>query len=147
MQGTRDDALTDEQPGKILHEIRSSGDASLALSDGRVQYGSIDATLLFIMLVQELWRWGAPSHEIAALRPAVDAALAWLDGPADPDGDGYVEYAPSRTSMLRNQGWKDSHDAVAFADGRLAEAPIALAEVQAYAYAAWRAGASFSRLD
>ena len=147
MQGLHDVAESDEQPGKILHEVRFSRGPSLALADGDIYYGSADVTPLFVMLVHELRRWGAPIEQIHALRPAVEAALAWLQGPGDPDGDGYVEYAPGGPGSLGNQGWKDSHDAVGFADGRLAEAPIAIAEVQAYTYAAWRAAAALAAAD
>jgi glycogen debranching enzyme len=145
LQGRRDDPETEEQPGRILHEVRFSRGPSLRLADGDVYYGTVDATPLFVMLVHELWRWGVDEAEIEALRPAVDAALGWLDGPGDADGDGFVEYgAPSGPRSLANQGWKDSHDSVAFADGRLAEAPIAIAEAQGYAFAAWRAGAALA---
>jgi len=147
MQGVRDVPETDEQPGRILHEVRFSRGPSLALADGDIYYGSTDATPLFVMLVHELWRWGAPIEQIQSLRPAVDAALAWIEGPGDPDGDGYVEYGPAGRGSLGNQGWKDSHDGVSFADGRLAEAPIAMAEVQAYTYAAWRAAAALAAAD
>ncbi len=147
MQGVRDVPETDEQPGRILHEVRFSRGPSLALADGDIYYGSTDATPLFVMLVHELWRWGAPIEQIQALRPAVEAALAWIEGPGDPDGDGYVEYRPAGRGLLGNQGWKDSHDAVSFADGRLAEPPIAMAEVQAYTYAAWRASAALAAAE
>jgi glycogen debranching enzyme len=146
MQGSHHDPEAEEQPGRILHEVRFSRGPSLRLADGDVYYGSVDATPLFVMLVHELWRWGAPAEEIRALRPAVEAALGWLDGPGDPDGDGYVEYGPAG-SRLENQGWKDSHNSVTFADGRPADPPIAIAEVQAYAYAAWRAGAALAAAD
>jgi glycogen debranching enzyme len=146
MQGVRDDADTEEQPGRILHEIRFSRRPSLRLRDGDIYYGSTDATPLFVMLVHELWRWGAPVDEIRALRPAVEAALGWLAGAGDLDGDGYVEYGPVG-GRLGNQGWKDSHDPITFSDGRIAEAPIAVAEVQAYAYAAWRAGAALAAAE
>jgi len=145
LQGTRDVPETEEQPGRILHEVRFSAGPSLALADGDVYYGSVDATPLFVMLVHELWRWGLPLDELQSVLPNVDAALAWMAGPGDPDGDGYLEYQRSSPNGLVNQGWKDSHDSISFADGRLAEAPIALAEVQAYAYAAWRAGAALAR--
>jgi glycogen debranching enzyme len=147
MQGVRNVPETDEQPGRILHEIRFSRGPSFALADGDIYYGSTDATPLFVMLVHELWRWGAPIEQIQALRPAVEAALAWIEGPGDPDGDGYVEYGPAGQGSLGNQGWKDSHDGVSFADGTLAEAPIAMAEVQAYTYAAWRAAAALAAAD
>ena len=147
LQGTRDVAETEEQPGRILHEVRFGRGPSLAFADGDVYYGTADATALFVMLVHELWRWGSPLDELRPLLPAVEAALGWLDGPGDPDRDGYVEYARQSAHGLVNQGWKDSADAVSFADGRLAEPPVALAEVQAYAYAAWRAGAALAAAD
>jgi len=147
MQGVRDVPESDEQPGRILHEVRFSRGPSLALADGDIYYGSADVTPLFVMLVHELWRWGAPIEQIRSLRPAVEAALAWLEGPGDLDGDGYIEYQPAGPGSLVNQGWKDSHDGVSFADGRLAETPIALAEVQAYTYAAWRAAAALAAAE
>jgi glycogen debranching enzyme len=147
LQGRADVPKTEEQPGRILHEVRFSRGPSLALADGDVYYGSADATPLFVMLVHELWRWGIPFAEVRPLLGAVDAALDWIAGPGDPDGDGYVEYRARTPQSLANQGWKDSFDGVAFADGRLPEAPIALAEVQAYAYAAWRAGAALAHAD
>ena len=144
LQGRRHDPSSEEQPGRVLHEVRFSSDSSLAVRDGDVYYGTTDATPLFVMLVHELWRWGTPLDELEALLPAVDAALDWLAGPGDPDGDGYVEYAPSGPQSLVNQGWKDSFDGVSYRDGRIAEPPIALAEVQGYAYQAWLAGAALA---
>jgi glycogen debranching enzyme len=144
LQGRGDVPETEEQPGRIIHEVRFSRGASLALADGDLYYGSVDATPLFVMLVGEMWRWGVPLDELRPLLPAVDAALGWVAGPGDPDGDGYVEHAPRSGGRLVNQGWKDSWDSVSFADGRLPEAPLALVEVQAYAYAAWRAGAALA---
>jgi glycogen debranching enzyme len=142
LQGTEDRDDTEEQPGRILHEVRFSRGTSLALEDGDVYYGSVDATPLFVALVHELWRWGIPLDRLEPLLPAVDAALEWMAGPGDPDGDGYLEYERRSRDGLVNQGWKDSFDSISFADGRLAEPPIALAEVQGYAFAAWRAGAA-----
>jgi glycogen debranching enzyme len=144
LQGKKYDETTEEQPGRILHEVRQEGRASLSFASGNVYYGTADATPLFVMLVAELWRWGAPLADLRALLPAVDAALGWVAGPGDPDGDGYVEYQRISDSGLVNQGWKDSWDGVSFADGRLPDAPIALAEVQGYVYAAWRAGAALA---
>jgi glycogen debranching enzyme len=145
LQGTEDRDDNEEQPGKILHEVRFSQGQSMALADGEVYYGSVDATPLFVMLVHEMWRWGTPLDDLRPLLPAVDAALGWVAGPGDPDGDGYVEYERRSPEGLANQGWKDSWDGVSFADGRIADPPIALAEVQGYAYAAWRAGAALAR--
>jgi glycogen debranching enzyme len=144
LQGRRTDTETEEQPGRILHEIRFGETASLALDDGALYFGTADATPLFVMLVGELWRWGVPWERVEPLLPAVDAALGWVAGPGDPDGDGYVEYERMSEAGLRNQGWKDSWDGIAFAGGPLADAPIALAEVQGYVYAAWTAGADLA---
>ncbi|PZR54395.1 amylo-alpha-1,6-glucosidase [Xylanimonas oleitrophica] len=141
LQGTRDDARSEEQPGKILHEVRLGADLSLALGGQSVYYGSVDATPLFVMLVGQAARWGASREEIEPLVPAVDAALAWILEHGDVDGDGFVEYARRTDRGLLNQGWKDSGDAMVHADGALAAAPIALAEVQGYVHAAYRARA------
>ncbi len=138
LQGTIDVPDTEEQPGCILHEVRLSRGSSLALAGGDVYYGPADATPL------SLWRWGTPLDELRPVLPAVGAALAWLAWPADPDGGGYVEYQRRSPRGLVNQGWKDSFDGASYADGRLSEPPIATAEIQAYAYAAWRAGADLA---
>jgi glycogen debranching enzyme len=96
------------------------------------------------MLVGELLRWGVPLDSLRPLLPAVDAALGWMATTGDRDGDGYIEYQRATPAGLLNQGWKDSRDSIAFADGRLPAGPIGLVEVQAYAYAAWRAGAALA---
>lgn len=144
LQGRTTDAETEEQPGRILHEVRFGAGASLSLADAERYYGTVDATPLFVLLVHELWRWGVPWSAIEPLLPAVDAALSWVAGPGDSNGDGFVEYERMTERGLLNQGWKDSWDAIAHADGRLASPPIALAEVQGYVYAAWRAGAALA---
>lgn len=135
-QGRDVDPRTEEEPGRILHEMRFGETATLALGGGRVYYGTADATPLFVMLVAELARWGTHRDDVDRLLPAADAALEWIDRFGDRDGDGYVEYARANDTGLENQGWKDSWDAVRFADGRLATGPIAVAEVQGYVYAA-----------
>jgi glycogen debranching enzyme len=145
LQGRRFEAITEEQPGRILHEVRSTASSSLLLEEGEVYYGSVDATPLYVMLVDELWRWGAPLEVVRPLLPHVDAALDWMAGAGDVDGDGYLEYLRATPKGLANQGWKDSGDSIHFADGRLARAPVALCEVQGYAYAAWLAGADLAR--
>jgi glycogen debranching enzyme len=147
LQGTRHVPSTEEEPGRILHEVRANPSGTLSIEAGTIYYGSVDATPLFVMLVGELYRWGVPLAELTPLLPAVDAALAWIDTIGDRDGDGYVEYRRSSSSGLVNQGWKDSGDGISFADGRLPSAPIALVEVQAYAYAAWLAGALLARAE
>ena len=116
--------------------MRFGETASLALGGGRVYYGTVDATPLFVMLVGELSRWGSRRDEVDALLPAADAALEWITDFGDRDGDGYVEYQRTTDRGLQNQGWKDSWDSMRFADGSLAATPIALCEVQGYVYAA-----------
>ncbi|BCJ33539.1 amylo-alpha-1,6-glucosidase [Actinocatenispora thailandica] len=138
-QGRRDDPATGEAPGKIIHEVRDeSGGVDLPPR----YYGTIDATALWVVTLHEAWRWGMPAAEVRALLPALRAALGWLSGPADADGDGFAEYLDESGSGLVNQGWKDSPDAVQFPDGTLAAAPIALCEAQAYDHQAARAGAA-----
>jgi glycogen debranching enzyme len=138
-QGEIVDSLSEEQPGRIMHELRTGISTDLMLGGAHVYYGTADATPLFVMLLDEVRRWGASPDEIAALLPAADRALDWIREYGDGDGDGFVEYRRATDRGLANQGWKDSWDGVSFASGRLAEAPIALAEVQGYAYAAYRA--------
>jgi glycogen debranching enzyme len=143
-QGARVDPVTGEAPGKILHELRRD-EFMLAGSGLRLPaayYGTVDATLLWISLLHDTWRWGHPAAEVAALLPALEAALGWLSDHADPDGDGFLEYVDTSGHGLANQGWKDSGDAVRFRDGRIAEPPIALAEVQGYAHRAALDGAA-----
>src|SRR5205823_2705692 len=98
-------------------------------------YGSVDATLLWISLLHDAWRWGMPQHAVGALIPQLEAALSWLcDDALGPSG--FVQYRDESGHGLANQGWKDSFNAVQFADGTLAQPPIALCEAQGYAYAA-----------
>jgi glycogen debranching enzyme len=145
VQGTQDDPFTEEQPGKILHELRLGPTSSPMRGGATVYYGSIDSTPLFVMLLGELRRWGLAADEVDALLPAADRALEWMVTRGDRDGDGFLEYERATDRGLRNQGWKDSSDSVNFADGRLAVAPIALAEAQGYAYSAYLARAHFAR--
>jgi glycogen debranching enzyme len=143
-QGSREDPLTEEQPGRILHEVRLGAEGALALGGGHAYYGTADATPLFVALLGELHRWGMPETEVAALVPAADRALEWIDAYGDPNGDGFVEYRRATDRGLVNQGWKDSFDGINRANGTLAAPPIALAEVQAYAYAAYTARAELA---
>ncbi|GAB7006653.1 glycogen debranching N-terminal domain-containing protein [Nocardioides sp. AN3] len=142
-QGVRDDDLTEEQPGRILHELRFGPAGSLALGGRPAYYGSADATPLFVMTVGELFRW-CPSAVTPALLDQVDRALEWIVGAGDADGDGFVESESSNGRGLANQGWKDSWDGVNFANGTIASPPIALAEVQAYVYGAFVARAEIA---
>jgi glycogen debranching enzyme len=145
-QGRVVDDHTGEQPGKILHEVRRDrhGPHTEDLLPSSY-YGTVDATALWLVLLHEAWRWGMPVATVEQLLPAAEAALGWLDGYGDSDGDGFLEYADPLGHGLANQGWKDSFDSVRWRDGRLAEPPIALCEVQAYAYQAARAGAELLR--
>jgi glycogen debranching enzyme len=135
LQGTVVDPITEEEPGRILHEQRRGPDSGVALG-GQRYYGSVDATPLFVMLLAEAARWGADLDVIRALLPSADAALAWLDDYGDRDGDGFVEYQRATDRGLINQGWKDSFDGINNAAGQFATSPVALCEVQGYAYAA-----------
>jgi len=133
-KSVHDDA--DAQPGKILHEMRGGEMAALHEVPFGLYYGSVDSTPLFVMLAGMYTERTGDDETLAALWPAIEAALAWMDGPGDPDRDGFTEYGRMTEQGLLNQGWKDSHDAVFDQEGRLAEGPIALAEVQGYVYAA-----------
>lgn len=140
-QGTKVDPVTEEQPGRILHEVRLDVGTGLALGGRSVYYGTADATPLFVTLLGEASRWGLPAEDINALLPNADRALDWIRDYGDRDGDGFVEYERLSDQGLINQGWKDSWDGINFADGRIAEAPIALCEVQGYVYSAYIARA------
>ncbi|MEU0542226.1 glycogen debranching N-terminal domain-containing protein [Nocardia sp. NPDC005978] len=135
LQGTQVNPVTEEEPGRIMHEMRHGPGGDQVLG-GSVYYGTADATPLFVMLLTECRRWGVDQAAIAELLPAADAALAWIDEYGDADGDGFVEYQRKTDRGLANQGWKDSWDSISFADGHLADPPIALCEVQGYVYAA-----------
>ncbi|MFX0574886.1 glycogen debranching N-terminal domain-containing protein [Nocardia nepalensis] len=144
LQGSEVRAVTEEQPGRIPHEVRFGRAATLLLGGDTVYYGTADATPLFVMLLGELHRWGLDAQTRDELLPHADRALDWIERFGDADGDGFVEYQRAAEHGLANQGWKDSWDGVTFADGRLPEAPIALAEVQAYVYAAYLARATLA---
>lgn len=136
-QGTRYDADSAEQPGKIAHEVRrtaykgSPRKGDLALPP--LYFGTVDATALWVTLLVETWRWGLPEAEVRALLPNLRAALAWLTGDGQPDDDGFLKYLDTTGHGLANQGWKDSGDSMRMRDGSVAPAPIALIEAQAYA--------------
>ena len=140
------DAASDAEPGKILHEMRAGEMAMLGEVPFRLYYGSVDSTPLFVLLAGLYVERTGDMGTIRYLWPAIEAALGWIDGPGDPDGDGFVEYARATDKGLSNQCWKDSIDSVFHADGRLAEGPIAAAEVQAYVYGAKQLAARCARL-
>lgn len=143
-QGRDVNPHNEEEPGRILQEMRFGDAASLSLGGGAIYYGSADATPLFVMLLGELRRWGLAAEAVDDLLPHADAAIGWIEHYGDRDGDGYVEYQRTSDRGLRNQGWRNSPEAVRFANGKLAEAPIALAEVQGYVYGAYLARAFFA---
>ena len=145
LQATELDIRADAAPGKIVHEMRGGEMAALGEVPFGKYYGSVDATPLFVMLAGAYLQRTGDTALIQQLWPALERALAWIDGPADVDGDGFIEYARGMTTGLANQGWKDSHDAVFHADGAFARGPIALVEVQGYVYAAKRGAAACAR--
>src|SRR6201984_2290681 len=135
------DPLADAAPGKILHEMRGGEMAALREVPFAQYYGSVDATPLFVLLAGLYVERTGDDETAAELWPTIEAALRWIDGDGDPDRDGFVEYLRASEQGLANQGWKDSHDAIFHADGRLAEGLIALAEVQGYVFAGKRLAA------
>jgi glycogen debranching enzyme len=144
-QASEYDDFRDAQPGKIPHELRDGELTTLGRMPHTPYYGSHDATPLFLILLDEYERWTADTDLVRQLERAVRAALAWIEGPGDPDGDGYLEYQTRSPEGLRSQCWKDSWNSVLFADGRLAEPPIATCEIQGYAYDARRRTARLAR--
>ena len=144
-QATEDDPARDAQPGKIIHEMRHGEMAALGEIPFGRYYGSHDATPLFVILAEAYHRHTADVGLIREIWPNIEAALAWIDGPADLDGDGFIEYARRTPIGLAHQGWKDSNDSVFHADGVLAEGPIALCELQGYAFAARRGAATLAK--
>jgi glycogen debranching enzyme len=144
LQGQRIDTSTEEQPGRILHEVRFGSTGAVDLDEGHIYFGTADATPLFVVLVGELSRWGVARAVIDELMPNVDRALNWIEQYGDRDDDGYVEYERFSPDGLDNQGWKDSWDGINSADGSLPTAPVALAEVQGYVYAAYLARAALA---
>lgn len=135
-QGTRRDDWRDEEPGKILHEIRQGDLAASGAIPHTPYYGSVDATPWFLILFAQHLRWTGDLAFAERLLPAAEAALRWLDVYGDLDGDGFVEYLCRSPRGIRNQGWKDAEDSMVHEDGRLAEPPIALSEVQGYVHLA-----------
>jgi len=133
-QGTKIDDFRDEEPGRILHEIRFGELVHFEERPHSPYFGTSDATPLFLVLLDETHRWTGNDKLIAELEPAARQALRWIDEYGDRDGDGYVEYERRQESGLENQCWKDSWDSIRYADGTVAKGPIATCEIQGYVY-------------
>jgi glycogen debranching enzyme len=142
LQATEDDPSIDAEPGKIVHEVRHGKSADAWFP---AYYGTVDATPLYLVLLSEVWRWTDDTALVHELREPAMRALRWIDEFGDLDGDGFVEYKRRSERGLINQSWKDSGDSQRFADGRLAEPPIAPCEVQGYVYDAKRRTAELAR--
>jgi glycogen debranching enzyme len=144
-QATEDDPDRDMEPGKILHELRVGELARTGELPHRPYYGSVDSTPLWLILLDETYRWTGDLDLVRKLWPNALAALEWIDRHGDRDGDGFVEYERRTPAGLLNQGWKDSGDAIRHRDSSLAVAPIALVEIQGYVYDAKLRIASLAR--
>jgi glycogen debranching enzyme len=134
LQGTEVDDFRDEEPGKILHEIRHGELTVLGKRPHSPYYGSCDATPLWLILLSEYWRFTGDGATCKDLQRSALAAVEWIDQYGDRDGDGYVEYDTRSSQGLENQGWKDSWDGVVFSDGSVPRRPLALCEIQGYVY-------------
>lgn len=134
VQATSDDPIQDKEPGKIPHEIRSGELASLGLLPFAPYYGTHDATPLYLIVLSYAYQWSGDVSLLRRYRKNADAALAWLEQYGDRDGDGFQEYLRRSPQGIFNQGWKDSWDAIQHEDGSIPEPPIALCELQGYAF-------------
>jgi glycogen debranching enzyme len=145
-QATERDDFHEQEPGKILHELRFGELTACGQRPHSPYYGTADATPLFLVLLDEYHQWTGDDTLVRDLESHARAALAWIEDSGDPDGDGYIEYQRRNpTSGLVNQCWKDSWNSIQFADGTLARGPIATCEIQGYAYDAQRRSARLAR--
>jgi glycogen debranching enzyme len=145
-QGTRIDDFRDEDPGRILHEIRYGEMAAFEERPHTPYYGSVDATPLYVILLDEYERWTGDRALVRELEREARAAIAWIDDYADLMGNGYISYKRrNEQSGLENQSWKDSWNSISYADGRLPGFPRATCELQGYAFDAKMRGARLAR--
>lgn len=144
-QAHETDPFRDSAPGKIMHETRAGEMAALREVPFGLYYGGVDTTPLFVALAGAYWRRTGDLDLIRSLWPALTAAIGWLETHGDSNGDGLIDYARGADTGLSNQGWKDSEDSVFHADGRFPASPIALVEVQGYAFAAYKAMADMGK--
>ncbi len=144
--GTKVDAFTDEEPGKVFHEMRRGEMSATKELPFIPYYGSVDSTPLSLILLHEYVRWTMDLENLRKWWPSALRALEWIENRVRPDVAGFLSYASRSPTGLVNQGWKDSHDSVMHADGTLAHAPIRLCEVQAYAFRAKMAMSRLARL-
>jgi len=144
-QGKKVDDFRDEEPGRILHEIRNGELTVLGEKPHSPYYGTTDATPLWLVLMEQYWRVTGDEDFVRKRWDRVLAALNWIDHYGDRDGDGYVEYQTKSPQGLGNQCWKDSWDGIQFSDGRIPFLPIATVEIQGYVYDAKRRIAGMAR--
>lgn len=145
-QATEFSAFQDAAPGKIMHETRAGEMSALGEVPFGLYYGGVDTTCLFVALAGAYLRRTGDLATIRALWPNLIAATGWMAGHGDTGGDGLIRYQRAAETGLSNQGWKDSEDSIFHSDGRFPEGPVALLEVQGYAYAAWQAMADMADL-
>src|SRR5258705_5054759 len=130
LQGKEYNDFKDEEPGKIMHEIRQGELTKLGLKPHSPYYGTADATMLWLIVLSEYWRWSGDTALVRRLAPNVQAALEWIDRYGDFDGDGYVEYRTRSRQGLGNQCWRDPSPRTQFAAGRIPYPPLATRQVQ-----------------
>ncbi|MGH2475894.1 MAG: glycogen debranching N-terminal domain-containing protein, partial [Candidatus Limnocylindrales bacterium] len=135
-QGQRDDPWTEEEPGRMVHEMRRGPLASLGARPHARYYGTQTTGSIFLLGLSELWHWTGDTERLRRYRPAAMRAIEWAETLGDRDGDGFLEYRQRATDGLKNQGWKDSNEAIRYPDGRIVENPIATVEEQAFHFLA-----------